>query len=59
MQTVDAYLGHAPVSVKQEPAPVVQEPVQPKPTKAQQFGEQFFDSLSNALSQGIETATGL
>ena len=59
MQTVDAYLGHAPVSVKQEPTPVVQEPVQPKPTKAQQFGEQFFDSLSDALSQGIETATGL
>ena len=58
MQTVDEYLGHAPVSVKQEPAPVVQEPVQPKPTKAQQFGEQFFNSLSDALTQGIQSATG-
>ncbi len=59
MQTVDEYLGHATVSVKEETPVAVQEPVQPKPTKAQQFGEQFFDSLSDALTQGIQSATGL
>lgn len=59
LQTVDMYLGHVPVAVEPEPAPVVRESVQSKPTKAQQFGEQFFNSLSDALSQGIQSATGL
>ncbi len=61
MQTVDEYLGNVPVSVQEEePEPVqVQAPEQPEPTKAQQFGEQFFDSLSDALNQGIQNATGL
>lgn len=58
LQTVDEYLGHATVSVKEEKTPIII-PEQPKPTKAQQFGEQFFDSLSNALRQGIETTTGI